>query len=140
MSYLCRALCQARAARASGRRRVAHPLTGLKDFDYAALTSRRDTAVLQMANEDLTDHTLQYLKGMTHLHSLDVSGTQITDEGLRVLAELPRLRELRLARTKTRSSKGVSCSYTPRGIPAMGVQSAHDWYSRPAEGSQSLLG
>jgi hypothetical protein len=75
-------------------------LTGLKDFDYAALSSRPDTAVLQMANEDVTDRTLEYLKDMTQLHLLDVSGTQITDEGLRILAQLPRLRELRLARTK----------------------------------------
>ena len=75
-------------------------LTGLKDFDYAALLSRPDTAVLQMANEDVADRTLEYLKDMNQLHSLDVSGAQITDEGLRILAELPRLRELRLARTK----------------------------------------
>src|SRR5262249_43486944 len=75
-------------------------LTGLKDFDYATLTSRPDTAVLQMANDDVTDRTLEKLKGMAQLHSLDVSGTQIRDEGLRIVAELPRLRELRLARTK----------------------------------------
>jgi hypothetical protein len=75
-------------------------LTGLKGFDYAALASRPDTRVLQMANEDVTDRTLEYLKDMTQLYSLDLNGTQITDEGLRILARLPRLRELRLARTK----------------------------------------
>jgi hypothetical protein len=75
-------------------------LTGLKDVDYAALRSRPDAAVLQMANADVTDRTLEYLKDMTQLYSLDVSGTQITDGGLRTVAELPRLRELRLARTK----------------------------------------
>jgi hypothetical protein len=84
--------------RVDGESRIT--LTGLKDSDYAALASRADTAVLQMANEDVTDRTLEYLKGMNHLHSLDLSGTQITDEGLRILAELPGLRELRLARTK----------------------------------------
>ncbi len=84
-------------------------VTGLKDFDYAALLWRPDTAVLQMANEDVTDRTLEYLKDMNQLHSLDVSGAQITDEGLRILAELPRLRELRLARTKSlmRDSKNI---------------------------------
>ena len=75
-------------------------LTGLKDFDYGALSSRSDAAVLQIANEDVTDRTLEYLKNMTQLHSLDLSGTQITDAGLPILAQLPRLRELRLARTK----------------------------------------
>ena len=75
-------------------------LTDLKDFDYAVLTTHPDTAVLQMANEDVTDRTLEYLKDMTQLRSLDLNGTQITDQGLRTLAQLPRLRELRLARTK----------------------------------------
>lgn len=75
-------------------------LTGLKDFDYTVLMSRPDTAVLQMANEDVTDRTLEYLKDMTQLHALDLNGAHVTDEGLRILAELPRLRELRLARTK----------------------------------------
>jgi hypothetical protein len=74
-------------------------VTGLKDFDYSTLSARRDTAVLQMANEDVDDRTLEYLKGMDQLHLLDVSGSRITDEGLRVLVELPRLRELRVART-----------------------------------------
>jgi hypothetical protein len=75
-------------------------LTGLEDFDYAALESRRATAVLQMANADVDDRTLEYLKGMDQLHTLDLNGTQVTDAGLEVLAGLPALRELRLARTK----------------------------------------
>jgi hypothetical protein len=75
-------------------------LTGLKDFDYSTLGVRHEIAVLQMANEDVDDRTLEYLKGMEQLHNLDVSGTRITDEGLRILADLPRLRELRLARTQ----------------------------------------
>jgi Leucine Rich repeat len=75
-------------------------LTGLQDFDYASLRSRPDVAVLQMANPDVDDQTLEHLRGLEHLRSLDLSGTRVTDEGLRVLAGLPRLQELRLARTK----------------------------------------
>lgn len=75
-------------------------LTQLEDFDYSTLQSRRDVVVLQMANPDVTDQTLAYLKGMDQLRYLDISGSQVTDEGLRTLAELPRLQELHLARTR----------------------------------------
>jgi hypothetical protein len=75
-------------------------LTGLNGFDYSTIAARRDAAVLQMANEDVDDGTLEYLKGMDRLYSLDLNGTRITDKGLAILAGLPRLRELRLARTK----------------------------------------
>ena len=36
---------------------------------------------------------------MNQLRELDLSDTKVTDEGLAVLAELPHLEELRLART-----------------------------------------
>jgi hypothetical protein len=75
-------------------------LTGLKDFDYSTLAGRRDVAVLQIANEDVDDRTLEYLKGMDQLYSLDLNDTRVTDKGLDIVAGLPRLRELRLARTK----------------------------------------
>jgi hypothetical protein len=75
-------------------------LTGLKNFDYSTLQRKHETVVLQMANEDVDDHTLQYLKGMDQLRSLDLNGSQVTDEGLSILAELPRLQELRIARTR----------------------------------------
>jgi hypothetical protein len=75
-------------------------LTGLQGFDYSTLRPRPNAAVLQMANRDVTDQTLEYLQGMDRLYSLDLNGTQITDEGLKILAGLPALRELRLARTK----------------------------------------
>jgi hypothetical protein len=75
-------------------------LTGLQGYDYASLQARRDMAVLQMANDDVDDRTLEYLKGMERLHTLDLNGTRVTDVGLATLAGLPALRELRLARTK----------------------------------------
>lgn len=75
-------------------------LTGVKDFDYSSLQERHEAAVLQMANAEVDDRTLEYLRGMAQLRSLDLNGTQVTDEGLRVLAELQQLKDLRLARTK----------------------------------------
>jgi hypothetical protein len=75
-------------------------VTGVPAFDYSTLQSRPDVVVLQMANPDVTDETLDYLAGMAQLRNLDLNGTQITDEGLKRLADLPRLQELRLARTR----------------------------------------
>jgi hypothetical protein len=75
-------------------------LTGVPAFDYSSLQSRPEIVVLQMANPDVTDQTLEYLSGMGQLRSLDLNGTQVTDEGLKRLANLPRLQELRLARTQ----------------------------------------
>jgi internalin A len=56
--------------------------------------------VLQMAKPDVTDLTLESLKGMKRLKELDLSGTQVTDVGLEILKDLPALSALRLARTK----------------------------------------
>ena len=75
-------------------------LTGLKDFDYATLREKPQVVVLQMANPDVDDRTLENLKGMDHLAELDLNGTQITDEGLAIVAALPQLKTLRIARTK----------------------------------------
>jgi hypothetical protein len=75
-------------------------LTGLKDFDYATLRQKPQTVVLQMANPDVDDGVLENLKGMDRLEELDLNGSQITDEGLAVVAALPNLKTLRIARTK----------------------------------------
>ena len=75
-------------------------LTGLQDFDYSTLAARPDIAVLQMANANVTDGTLNFLSDMSQLRKLDISNSQVTDDGLKRLAELPRLQELYLARTK----------------------------------------
>jgi hypothetical protein len=74
-------------------------LTGLTDYDYAKLGSRRDVAVLQMANADVDDRTLEHLRGLDRLRNLDLGDTKITDAGLRTVAALPALAELRLNRT-----------------------------------------
>jgi hypothetical protein len=75
-------------------------LTGLKDFDYTTLRQKPQVVVLQMANPDVNDETLENLKGMDHLRELDLSGTAITDQGLAIVAALPQLKTLRIARTK----------------------------------------
>jgi hypothetical protein len=75
-------------------------LTGWDRSDYAVLETKPTTVVLQMANPDVTDATLAYLKGMTQLRELDLNDTQVSDAGLAIVAELPRLEQLRLARTK----------------------------------------
>jgi len=80
-----------------GERRVT--LTGLTNFDYALLRRHPDLGVVQMANADVTDATLEHLRGLTQLRSLDVSDSKITDAGLAKIAALPGLVELRLART-----------------------------------------
>ena len=75
-------------------------LTGWDLKDYQVLRSRFDTVVLQMANADVTDATLEHLRELKLLRELDLNDTQITDAGLKVLAELPALETLRLRNTK----------------------------------------
>jgi len=75
-------------------------LTGLKDFDYSTLRQKPQVVVLQMANPDVNDRTLENLRGMDHLTELDLNGAQITDAGLAIIAALPQLKTLRIARTK----------------------------------------
>jgi hypothetical protein len=74
-------------------------LTGWDRSDYSVLRARPNIVVLQMANPDVTDQTLEYLRGMTLLRELDLNDTQVTDEGLHILRELPRLESLRLRGT-----------------------------------------
>jgi hypothetical protein len=74
-------------------------LTGWDRDDYSVLRARPEVVVLQMANEDVTDDTLRNLEGMTRLRELDLSNSRITDAGLAVLRSLPSLESLRLART-----------------------------------------
>jgi hypothetical protein len=74
-------------------------LTGWNKHDYALLEKLPDTVVLQMANSEVTDETLKYLKGMSKLRELDLNDTQVTDGGLKYLTELPNLQQLRLRNT-----------------------------------------
>jgi hypothetical protein len=75
-------------------------LTGWDRTDYSVLRGKPDTVVLQMANADVTDETLKHLEGMSRLRELDLNDTQITDAGLAMLVRLPSLCILRLRKTK----------------------------------------
>jgi hypothetical protein len=75
-------------------------LTGWDRTDYSVLRSKPDTVVLQMANSDVTDETLQHLDGMPRLRELDLNDSQITDAGLALLGRLPALQILRLRKTQ----------------------------------------
>lgn len=81
-----------------GKRHIT--LTGWDRKDYALLGSKHDVAVLQMANPDVTDQTLEHLKGMNRLEELDLNNTQVTDSGLKILRDLPELATLRLQNTR----------------------------------------
>ncbi len=75
-------------------------VTGWDQKDYQALKTRHDAVVLQMANADVTDQTLEVLRDFPNLRELDLNDTGVTDAGLPILAALPKLQILRLARTK----------------------------------------
>lgn len=75
-------------------------LTGWDRKDYSFLESKRDITVLQIANPDVTDRTLELLKGMNTLRELDINNTQVTDAGLKTLKDLPALNSLRLKNTR----------------------------------------
>lgn len=75
-------------------------LTGLKDYDYSQLQEKPGLTVLQMANPEVTDEIVEWLRPMKSLKRLDLSDSQITEKALAILAELPALEDLKLSRTK----------------------------------------
>ena len=75
-------------------------LTGWDRKDYSILKLKPDVVVLQMANPDVTDKSLESLQEMKALQELDLNGTQVTDAGLRSSKTFPPCQQLRLARTK----------------------------------------
>jgi hypothetical protein len=83
-----------------------------KGMDYSVLRARPETVVLQMANADVTDQTLENLRDLKKLRVLDLNDTQVTDAGLKVLQELPSLQVLFLNRTKI-TDEGVRQSIFP---------------------------
>jgi hypothetical protein len=75
-------------------------LTGSDSKNAPDLKSKQDVTVLQMANADVTDETLESLREMKSLRELDLNGSGITDQGLEILKGLPALASLHIARTK----------------------------------------
>jgi hypothetical protein len=100
-------------------------LTGWNKQDYSILEKIPTAVVLQMANPDVTDETLSYLKDMTNLRELDLNDTRVTDAGLKRLGELPRLQQLRLRNTKI-TDEGFRASLVPleslRNVDVTGTQ------------------
>jgi len=79
-------------------------LTGWDEDSYTFLQGMSDTVVLQMANQDVTDDTLDLLANMSSLRELDLNDSAVTDAGLAKLAKLPALETLHLRATKTSDS------------------------------------
>ena len=88
-------------------------VTGLKAFDYADLKKSPKAVVLQMANAEVDDATLDHLADMISLKELDLTDTRITDAGLEKLKALPALTSLRLRNTKI-TDAGFRAGILPR--------------------------
>ena len=90
--------------------------------------------MLQMANPDVTDQTLESLKGMKVLRELDLNGTQVTDAGLEILKELPALAALRLARTKITDKGFRSALFAKESLMQLDLREtavSHETVRRP---------
>lgn len=75
-------------------------LTGWDRKDYVLLKAKSAAVVLQMANPDVTDATLDFIVPMEGLRELDLNDTQLTDAGLAKLQGLKKLEALRLRGTR----------------------------------------
>ena len=83
-------------------------LTGWDRKDYGAILARKkDVAVLEMGNPDVTDETLTLLTELPQLKELTLYDTMITDAGLETLKKLPALESLRLGQTKV-TKEGIA--------------------------------
>ena len=87
-----------RATIVEGERHIT--LTGWDQHDYSVLKAQPEVVVLQMANPDVTDETLDELSDLARLRELDLSGTQVGDAGLARLEKLTALESLRLKDTR----------------------------------------
>lgn len=74
-------------------------LTGWDRQDYALIAQKPDVVILQMANPDVTDATISYLKDFAKLRELDLNDTKVTDSSLDTLRTLRALQRLRLRNT-----------------------------------------
>ena len=71
-------------------------LTKADPSQYAVLRGKKNFAVIQWANADVTDDHVEMLRGMTELRELDLNTAAITDRSLAVIATLPKLESLRI--------------------------------------------
>ncbi len=75
-------------------------LTGWSNRDYSILKRKRDIAVLELGNADVTDGLLVELKEMPYLKELTLNDSQVSDQAFGTLRSLEKLQRLRMARTK----------------------------------------
>jgi hypothetical protein len=75
-------------------------LNGWDRTDYSALQAYPGVVKLEMANPDVTDQTLVFIKDCKDLRELDLNRTQVGDDGLAVIAGLPKLEVLHMRGTK----------------------------------------
>lgn len=74
-------------------------LTGWDQKDYSVIEKKANAIVLQMANEDVTDETMQYVTAAEQLRELDISFSQVGDVGIAAVDELPKLQRLHAQQT-----------------------------------------
>lgn len=67
--------------------------------DYALLKGLKNVTVLNMANPDVTNATLENVAALTTLEDLDVHNTKIDDDGIKHLTGLKHLKKLNLKKT-----------------------------------------
>lgn len=103
---------------AFGEKQAQHALQrttgGMKEFtatnavnpDYDAISVNSDLTTVQAARADFTDEVAERLRGLTKLKTLDLSDSTITDKSLAIIATLPTLEKLSLARVKDISEAG----------------------------------
>jgi len=75
-------------------------LTGWDREDYSVIERKANATVLQMANKDVTDETMEYVSALTHLKELDISFSQVGDKGITVVGQLPELTRLHAMETQ----------------------------------------
>ena len=75
-------------------------LSGWDRTDYGILRQKNDAVLLQIANADVTDATIDLIADYKKLRELDVSHSQVTDQGLEKIARLATLEVLYLNNTQ----------------------------------------
>ena len=118
-------------------------LTGWDRTDYSLLRLEPDVALLQMANADVTDETLESLKEMKALQELDLNGTQVTDAGLKILKDLPSLTSFDwlIRKSPIKDSMTSFCEGVPYATRlerySVSLATAQDW--REAKSGRRVL-
>jgi hypothetical protein len=115
-------------------------LTGWDRKDYALLREKTDATVVQMANLDVTDETIELLQEFKKLRELDLNGSQLTDTGLAKVAALPALEILRIRATRV-SDEGFQRYLFPKPTlheldareTAISPKSLREWKNQDSE-------